>query len=287
MPKSQMLACTAFFSKRAKAGTDVDYLAFGLLLWEILTHQEPTCECPPIPDTMCTAEEAGILLGLLGRCWAEDQKPSWKEVVHGTEPGCIFSGGRLYGNESSDSQADETNTAQAVSSTSYMDYADLSSSGSCHISKTEMRAISLQQLERVVDYFSRRVLRKEPFFCLGSRPTKTGEMQPFTIREPQEVNLYHLNTKLIKPATESSQCSMVEFMTREPQRGDYFVSHFWGEPVIEFVACLKQHAVDYGLESPVGCDGRRYHRPHSRYLGGRSPLYWVCAYGLCATLLTL
>jgi hypothetical protein len=38
----------------------------------------------------------------------------------------------------------------------------------------------------------------------------------------------------------------------------YFVSHWWGEPVLDFVKCLEQHAVDRGL-------------------GVDSP-YWVCAY---------
>ena len=67
----------------------------------------------------------------------------------------------------------------------------------------------------------------------------------------------------------------------------------WGEPVLLFLACVKQHTRDRGLDSEAGYyngeawggaeayDDRAHqyvvqHKgPHPAYLGGRSPNYWV------------
>merc|ERR1712232_104339 len=99
-----------------------------------------------------------------------------------------------------------------------------------------------------------------------------------------------LNQHVILPATTERpvQTSMVEFMSDQEQPPDYFVSHYWGEPVLQIVLCLKQHSHDRGLCCISGyVDGRGYggtpydnisDRPHHGYLGGRSPRYWICAY---------
>ncbi|CAE7470307.1 TTLL3A [Symbiodinium sp. CCMP2592] len=57
---------------------------------------------------------------------------------------------------------------------------------------------------------------------------------------------------------EVRHCSYVELLTKKPQKPKYFVSHWWGEGVLDFVACLEQHATIHslGLDAP----------------------YWVCAY---------
>lgn len=73
------------------------------------------------------------------------------------------------------------------------------------------------------------------------------------------VNLYHLVDLLVKPATASRECSFVELMAEGPQPCKWFVSHWWGEPVCDFTACLRQHAKDRNLDRTA------------RY-------YWVCAY---------
>ena len=67
----------------------------------------------------------------------------------------------------------------------------------------------------------------------------------------------------------------------------------WGEPVLLFLACVKQHTRDRGLDSEAGyyngeawggAEARNWdtgqrlvqHKdPHPAYLGGRSPNYWV------------
>eukprot|EP00913_Durusdinium_trenchii_P000363 g333.t1 len=76
---------------------------------------------------------------------------------------------------------------------------------------------------------------------------------------PEEVNLYHLVDLLVKPATAARECSFVELMAEGPQPCKWFVSHWWGEPVCDFTACLRQHSKDRNL------------RKATLY-------YWVCAY---------
>ncbi|CAK9038019.1 unnamed protein product [Durusdinium trenchii] len=76
-------------------------------------------------------------------------------------------------------------------------------------------------------------------------------------------NLYHANNWIILPSTQGRGgrgCSYVELVSREAeaQRPQWFVSHAWKEPIVNFVACLRKHLTvrDLGRESP----------------------YWVCAY---------
>lgn len=73
------------------------------------------------------------------------------------------------------------------------------------------------------------------------------------------VNLYHLVNLLVKPATASRECSFVELVAEGPQPCKWFVSHWWGEAVCDFFACLMQHSKDRALER-------------------KSLYYWVCAY---------
>eukprot|EP00928_Gymnodinium_smaydae_P086989 TRINITY_DN71358_c0_g1_i1.p1 TRINITY_DN71358_c0_g1~~TRINITY_DN71358_c0_g1_i1.p1 ORF type:complete len:693 (+),score=89.78 TRINITY_DN71358_c0_g1_i1:58-2136(+) len=77
----------------------------------------------------------------------------------------------------------------------------------------------------------------------------------------KEVNLYEVNTWIIVPLTARSQCSFVEAVTEDPslQKPAWFVSHWWGTPVVKFVKCVKGHL---GL----------------RMLPESSTAYWVCAY---------
>ena len=63
---------------------------------------------------------------------------------------------------------------------------------------------------------------------------------------------------MIKPATYVKQCSLVELIATGEQEPLYFVSHWWGESVFDFIQCITRHSID-------------------RKLGMRAP-YWVCAY---------
>lgn len=120
------------------------------------------------------------------------------------------------------------------------------SKGGCVISKTEARAITLLQLRQVFKHIERRCVTEQWVDRLGNLLT------------PDKVTLYDTATHVIKPATLTRQCSLVELMATGPQRPAWFVSHWWGEPVGCFLRCLEQHAADHGLDSHTA--------------------YWVCAY---------
>ena len=61
---------------------------------------------------------------------------------------------------------------------------------------------------------------------------------------------------------------------------------WWGESILQFLACLYQHCEDRMLRSKedlltklVGCsEASRWYKENDDYLGeDRSPQYWVCA----------
>eukprot|EP00933_Yihiella_yeosuensis_P078445 TRINITY_DN8994_c0_g3_i1.p1 TRINITY_DN8994_c0_g3~~TRINITY_DN8994_c0_g3_i1.p1 ORF type:complete len:532 (-),score=91.80 TRINITY_DN8994_c0_g3_i1:1683-3278(-) len=122
------------------------------------------------------------------------------------------------------------------------------------IDKVEERAISMHQLYDVVHKIHENCEPQE------WKNGLTGEQLI-----PLGVNLYDLTTYLIKPITAKQRCSYVELVASEPQTPDWFVSHWWGEPVLLFVSCLAQHCKDRQLFS------KRDDTPDTVF-------YWVCAY---------
>ena len=79
------------------------------------------------------------------------------------------------------------------------------------------------------------------------------------ITSVEEVTLYDCNTYVILPATAEKECSMVELMASEEQPPHYFVSHWWGEPIVDFLRCLRRHAEARRLEYKVGWhNGEKY-----------------------------
>ena len=105
----------------------------------------------------------------------------------------------------------------------------------CVIPLTERRAITINQLYDVWD--------------------KVTDWSDKDIRWPtaEVANLYNLCELLIKPETSTLGCSYVETVATGEQVPVWFVSHWWGEPVQAFVACVGQHAIDHGL-----CPGTPY-----------------------------
>ena len=84
---------------------------------------------------------------------------------------------------------------------------------------------------------------------LGKRPQgPDGELVEVEVKF-NEVNLYDLDKYVIRPATEEKQCAMVELMASGEQPPDFFVSHFWAEPILEFFKCLLEHSWARGFES--------------------------------------
>jgi len=119
------------------------------------------------------------------------------------------------------------------------------------IPETEHRAISLKQLREVVDQIQER--------CEREHWKSTDPQNNKHHLKPEEVTLYDLVEYLIKPQTQPFECSYVELVASQQQPPDWFVSHWWGEPVLDFCECLEQHAKDRGLSLD-------------------DTFYWVCAY---------
>ncbi|MEC7724575.1 MAG: hypothetical protein VYD05_03595, partial [Planctomycetota bacterium] len=194
-------------------------------------------------------------------------------------------------------------------------FADLATApgGRFPIADTARRAITLEQLARIAEHVGRRLGYRyvEPVVgeawtggamkvtALGRwerSPDAAGERwfggrdKDVPITSVEEVTLYDCNTYVILPATAEKECSMVELMASEEQPPHYFVSHWWGEPIVDFLRCLRRHAEARRLEYKGGWhDGEYYdpdidnptvhRRPHPCYVGeGVSPRYWVCAH---------
>ncbi|CAE7547709.1 TRIM71, partial [Symbiodinium sp. CCMP2456] len=118
-------------------------------------------------------------------------------------------------------------------------------SAGCSIPRVEERAMQMRQLNLVISCL-----------CQGcNRDWVDPSGRPLT---PPQVNLYHVVDLLVRPATAARACSFVELVAEAPQPCDWFVSHWWGEPVVDFALCLKQHLHDRNLQKDAA--------------------YWVCAY---------
>ena len=128
------------------------------------------------------------------------------------------------------------------------DFADLHHNRKgCVISKPEERGITLHQLNELVLHIKRR--------CGAEEWKNVLDVQ----LNAQTVTLYDAARYVISPATYTRGCSYVELIASSHQRPKWIVSHWWGEPVLDFVATLDQHRSDRDLslvESP----------------------YWICAY---------
>lgn len=109
------------------------------------------------------------------------------------------------------------------------------------IKKTEHRSMSVAQLERVFGFLAAH--------CHLWHDTSPPEVSWSSGQNltPEWVNLYHANEWLIKPATALARCSFVELLTAAKQKPDWYASHWWGEPVQKFVACVKAHVVLRGM----------------------------------------
>ena len=114
--------------------------------------------------------------------------------------------------------------------------------------RTEERGITLQQL---------RAFYALIMTCCERDGWVDYEGRPLT---PERVNLHDACKYVIKPATAQRQCSWVDLVANGPQRPKWFVSHWWGHPVLMTLRCIEQHAVDHGYDENV--------------------CYWVCAYAI-------
>mmetsp|Transcript_117685 Transcript_117685/g.344674 ORF Transcript_117685/g.344674 Transcript_117685/m.344674 type:complete len:642 (-) Transcript_117685:204-2129(-) len=125
----------------------------------------------------------------------------------------------------------------------------------CWIEMAERRGIALTQLVTLIDFLRRRYCDESGVLWNSA----TGGAPGGGSISLHNFNLYHLNERLIMPCTAGFKCSFVELVASraEDQQPEFFVSHWWGEPVVHFVMCL-QHFVA----------ARRPSRA----------VFWVCAY---------
>ena len=126
----------------------------------------------------------------------------------------------------------------------------------CVIPETELRAATVRQLEAVAKHIKRR--------CEAEG--WADNQDPSTKLTAKTVNLYSANEYVIRPATEERKCAYIELVALCAQQPKWFCSHWWGEPVLDFVDCVVTHAMDHGY-SLEGC---KHYDP--------TATYWVCAY---------
>merc|ERR1740124_408960 len=133
----------------------------------------------------------------------------------------------------------------------------------CFSFLTEQRGITIRQLEAIVAIIIRR--------CVP----EGWKNRDGVLLTPETVTLYEVNYYIILPYTKDSQMSFVERLpsTAGTQPPRWFVSHFWGEPVVDFMSCLKTHKRDFGANY-------ENYEDHDRRGGGMTndtPV-WICSY---------
>eukprot|EP00931_Biecheleriopsis_adriatica_P086045 TRINITY_DN60782_c0_g1_i1.p1 TRINITY_DN60782_c0_g1~~TRINITY_DN60782_c0_g1_i1.p1 ORF type:complete len:755 (+),score=116.58 TRINITY_DN60782_c0_g1_i1:47-2266(+) len=122
----------------------------------------------------------------------------------------------------------------------------------CTIEETAHRAISFEQLKRILKFAAE---HSEGWTDTAPRSSTFGQALPMTV-----LNLYHLNAWLIKPATKDDDCAFVELLASHDQVPSWFVSHWWGERIKDFVTSVTRHV-------QVRCLDVK-----------EDPKFWVCAY---------
>lgn len=127
----------------------------------------------------------------------------------------------------------------------------------------EYRGITLTQLRAVAANIQRRC-RTEKW---------TNRYTGATLR-PETVTLYDAVHYIIKPFTEDRKESFVSCLpsTAGPQPPKFFASHWWGEPVLDFIKCIEQLVRDFARNHGEDGDDRR-----GAGLTPDTPI-WVCAY---------
>merc|ERR1712166_1582343 len=146
--------------------------------------------------------------------------------------------------------------------------------GGCTIPDTALRAIGIDQLERIYEHVTQhfgswtvsRVSTLQDDLTRGSLRVSSDNFKRVKLKKAIVVNLYDICENLILPATfralNGEHCSMVELMATSHQPPDYFCSHWWGQPCIDFLHVLQQHSKDRNLPAVLSWPAR----------------YWICAY---------
>jgi len=112
-----------------------------------------------------------------------------------------------------------------------------------HIDGAQHRAIKLDQLRVVMAHIERR--------CDKEQWTSSATIESTIKLSIGTVTHYDCSAYVVKPATAFHCCSLVELMSADGkrQRPLWYVSHWWGEYVLDFVRCVKKHAADRKLDA--------------------------------------
>lgn len=90
-----------------------------------------------------------------------------------------------------------------------------------YIQQIENRTVNLDQLNEVYNY-------------------STGNCHEWGV-ERTSLNFHELNKWVIEPATKEKQSSLSEHLVGPKMAPNWFVSHWWGELLGNFLKCIKQH----------------------------------------------
>ena len=107
----------------------------------------------------------------------------------------------------------------------------------CSIPATELRGITLRQLLGLLAKIDR--LADEKGYLQEWKDIKDKTCRKDT------VNLYDLTKYYVMPETKERKCSYVELVAPPgtvAQTPRWFVSHWWGEPVKDFIVAVHYHA---------------------------------------------
>jgi len=129
----------------------------------------------------------------------------------------------------------------------------------------EHRGITLTQLRAVVANITRR--------CSDEKWTNRKGVQ----LTPSTVTLYDVDKYIIRPYTVSKKQSFVSCLpsaSGKPQPPRFFVSHWWGESVLDFVSCIEQFVRDFG---PNLNDELNTMNDRGGGMTADTPI-WICAY---------
>lgn len=111
-----------------------------------------------------------------------------------------------------------------------------------YIPKLEERAITVPQLRSVLKYC------QEVCHHWFELPKDKDEAPTSGPELSMEVlNLYHIDSWLIWPATEAFRSSFVELMAEQAQPANWCVSHSWSQLHTSLVECMSQHVETRGL----------------------------------------
>jgi len=126
----------------------------------------------------------------------------------------------------------------------------------------ELRGITLRQLRAIIANIKRRCLTEKWVDFKGVK------------LDPKKVKLYDADHYVIRPYTVHQSKSLVARLpsTAGSQQPRFFVSHWWGEPVCDFINCVEQFVRDFAINRNDDDDRR------GGGMTADTPI-WICAYG--------